>query len=374
MKAHEYIAKAKRIVLKIGSVLVTDQEKGCVRQDWLFELAKTISNDAGNGRQWIVVSSGATALGRKKIGISNDRHSHEIRLEKKQAAAGIGQITLAHAYKNAFEREKMEVSQILLTIADTENRRSHLNARTTIETLLEHGVLPVINENDTIATDQLRFGDNDRLAARVSQMMGADLLILLSTTDGLYTDDPLENKSAEHIGEVREITEEIRAFSKTGRAGITTGGMKSKIMAAEIATESGCGVIIAKGDVSPDPSGFERITYFHPKDTPANARKRWIAAHLYSKGAVIIDTGAANALQNGKSLLPVGAKGIEGEFTRGDIVLIKTQAGNVIGRGMAAYDSHDAQLILGKKTDEIPPVLGFTGRDALIHRDDMALL
>ena len=365
-------SKSKRIVVKVGSALLVDGASGELRRDWLISLCADVAGLKREGKQVILVSSGAIALGRRALGLKPGA----LRLEESQAAAAAGQVRLAEAYADIFAGENIVAAQILLTLGDTEERRRYLNARATLGTLLELNAVPVINENDTVATAEIKFGDNDRLGARVASMMGADQLILLSDVDGLYTADPSRDAGAAHIPEVTSITPEFEAMATGSVSGFGRGGMASKLIAARIATGAGCDVIIAKGE-SLNPlakiAGGARHTIFRASMTPAAARKRWIAGVLQPQGGLMIDDGAVKALTEGKSLLPAGIRQIDGRFERGDAVLVKDREGREIARGLAAYNASDAERIAGKRTIEIEAILGYRGRDEMIHRDDLAL-
>jgi glutamate 5-kinase len=321
----------------------------------------------------IVVSSGAIALGRRALKL----RSGALRLEESQAAAAVGQVHLAEAYADILKGESIVASQVLLTLGDTEERHRYLNARATLKTLLELGSVPVINENDTVATAEIRYGDNDRLGARVASMMEADSLILLSDVDGLYTADPMRDAKATHIADVAAITREIEGMAGDSVSGVGRGGMAAKIVAAKIATAAGCDVVIANGKTDHPVAGIRggaRHTRFYASTTPAAARKRWIAGVLKPQGVLIIDAGAAKALSEGKSLLPAGVRQIEGRFERGDAVVVRDQEGHEIARGLVAYNVSDAERIAGKRSAEIEAILGYAGRAEMIHRDDMVML
>ncbi len=369
------IRDSKLIIVKIGSALLVDGEKG-VRQGWLAALAEDVLTLKKSGKSVLIVTSGSIALGRKTMGIDHNAPSSSIPLELKQGAAAIGQIALMQAYINVFAMHGVNVAQILLTPSDTENRRSHLNARATIHALLDKGLIPIINENDTVSTAEIRFGDNDRLASRVAQMIGADLVIQLSTTDGLYTADPRVDSSATHIPLVEKLSAKYFDMAGDALAGPSTGGMKSKMEAARIATESGVHMMIAKGDV---PHALKaacegaRATIFLASDQPRTARKRWILAHVKPKGTIYLDDGACKALLSGKSLLPAGVKKIEGEYDRGDAVKICNLSGTTLGIGISAYEADSTRKIAGRKSTEIPEILGYSRGDELIHRDDLVL-
>jgi glutamate 5-kinase len=367
------LAQSKRIVVKIGSALLVEREKGQLRGDWLQSVCADVASLKREGKEIIVVSSGAIALGRRALGLRDGA----LKLEESQAAAAAGQVRLAQAYAEALAREGVLAAQILLTLGDTEERNRYLNARATLRTLLGFGAVPVINENDTVATAEIRFGDNDRLGARVASMMEADCLVLLSDVDGLYTADPTRNALAEHIPLVEEITPAIEAMAGESLSGVGRGGMASKLIAARIATQAGARVVIAKGAVDHPLAAIgngARATLFRASASPRAARKRWIAAGLAAQGTLVIDAGAAQALAQGKSLLPAGVKKIEGEFRRGDAVSVRNGEGREIARGLVAYDAADAARIAGRKSAEIETLLGYRGRDEMIHRDDLALL
>jgi glutamate 5-kinase len=366
-------AHARRIVVKIGSALLIDSESGDLRRDWLASLCDDLAALRSQSKEIILVSSGAIALGRRALGLKPG----VLKLEESQAAAAAGQVRLAQAYADCLSAQGTVAAQILLTLGDTEERARYLNARATLKTLLSLGSVPVINENDTVATAEIRFGDNDRLAARVASMMEADCLVLLSDVDGLYTADPSGNPAAQHIPEVSAITREIEAMAGASVSGMGRGGMVSKLMAAKIAAAAGCETIIARGAVAHPLRAIvdgARITRFHASTTPALARKRWIAGVLKPQGALIVDAGAVKALGEGKSLLPAGVRQIDGRFARGDAVAVRDQDGREIARGLAAYNAEDAERIAGKRTGEIEAILGYRGRDEIIHRDDLALL
>ena len=366
------LQSAKRIVVKIGSALLIDPASGQLRRDWLKMLCADAAALKRDGKDVILVSSGAIALGRRALGLKPGT----LKLEENQASAAAGQVQLAHAYADILAGEGIAAAQILLTLGDTEERARYLNARATLKTLLSLGSIPVINENDTVATAEIRFGDNDRLAARVASMMEADCLVLLSDVDGLYTADPTNNPGAQHIADVPAITREIEAMAGTSVSGVGRGGMVSKLIAAKIATGAGCDVLIAKGAVEHPLRALSqgtKSTRFHASSTPAQARKRWIAGVLKPQGVLIVDAGAAKALSEGKSLLPAGIRQIDGRFERGDAVAVRDQQGNEIARGLCAYNASDAERIAGKKSQEIEAILGYRGRDEMIHRDDLAL-
>ena len=372
------LATSKRLIIKIGSALVVDGTTGTPQMAWLNSLADDISLFVKSGKQVCLVSSGAIAMGRKSLGIDFSTPSKSIDLEKKQAAAAVGQIRLCQMYQDIFRARGIDVAQILLTPTDTESRKTHLNARAAMNELLKAGILPVINENDTTATEEIRFGDNDKLAARVAQMVAADTLLILSTTDGLYTDDPRVNSDAKHIPYVENLTADTMALAKDALAGLSTGGMKSKIESARLAINAGTNVIIARGNVYNPMTALEKedalCTILAANGNPVSARKRWIQTHIAPKGRIMVDDGAISALQNGKSLLPAGIRQSDGVFEAGDAVRIFDLQLNEIGIGLCRYDSEDAHKIIGKKSSEIADILGYSGRDEFIHRDDLVLI
>lgn len=376
--SQDILKKSKRLIVKIGSALLVDTSTGQARLTWLNSLADDICALQKQGIQVAVVSSGAIALGRKNLGIPFDMPSREIDLEKKQAAASVGQIHLAQLYHDAFGARGHGVAQILLSPGDTENRKTHLNARATFSELLNHDIIPIINENDTTATEEIRFGDNDRLAARVAQMISADTLLILSTTDGLYTDDPRVNPEATHIPLVNSLSDDIMSGAKEALAGVSTGGMKSKIESAKIAVTAGTTVIIASGKqfnpISQLLDDAAKCTIIVANEKPASARKRWILAHVKPQGSISIDDGAVKALKDGRSLLPAGIKGTSGDYDRGDAVYITGPEGQKLAIGLAKYSIAETQLLQGRKSHEITTLLGYTGPDEFIHRDDLAFL
>jgi glutamate 5-kinase len=371
VKARSLLAH-RRIVVKVGSSLLVDQATGKLDRSWLGALADDIAALALKERRVLIVSSGAIALGRGALGTSRGI----LKLEEAQAAAAIGQVALASAWAECLAERGLTAAQVLLTWGDTEERRRYLNARATLDTLLRMRAVPVINENDTVATAEIRYGDNDRLAARVAAMVGADCLVLLSDIDGLYEAPPASNPKAAFIDFVPFISPEIDAMAGAAGSGLSRGGMKTKIEAARIATAAGAAMVIANGrrrNPLAAIDGGARCTWFAPQSTPASARKAWIASHLEPKGIVDIDAGAASALKDGKSLLPAGVTGVSGSFARGDAVRIVASDGTELGRGLVAFDLVDAQKIAGKRTAEIEAILGYRGRSAMIHRDDMVL-
>jgi glutamate 5-kinase len=363
---------AKRVVIKIGSALLVDEANGTVHRKWLEALADDVARLKANGQDVILVSSGAIAVGRRYLGLAEGA----LKLEDKQAAAATGQIRLAHAYQDVLGRHDIIVAQMLVTLDDTENRRRFLNARNTLNAILARGGVPLINENDTVATDEIRFGDNDRLAARIAAMASADVLVLLSDIDGLYTADPGKDATARHIPELDAITPEIEAMAGGSGTAFGSGGMVTKLAAAKICLQNGCAMAIARGqDMGPIARLSEggRATWFVPSLSPASARKRWIAGALQPMGVLVLDDGALSALKGGKSLLPIGVTKVEGTFGKGDAVVLKDSQGRELARGLSAYSSGDAQKIIGKRSTEIEDALGYRGRDELVHRDDMAL-
>jgi len=365
-------ANAHRIVVKIGTSLLVDPETGALNRAWLAALVDDAAALKLSGKQVILVSSGAIALGRKALELP----SGPLKLEDSQAAASVGQIALAHAYEEAFKAANLVAAQILLTLGDTEQRRRYLNARSTMETLLRAGAVPVVNENDTVATSEIRYGDNDRLAARVASMMSADCLVLLSDVDGFYTGVPGSDANAKLIPVVEKITPEIETMAGDTGAELSRGGMVTKIEAAKIAMAAGAHMVIASGKIDNPLSrlgGDGPCSWFLAHTNPRAARKRWIAGALEPRGAVVIDDGAAAALKAGKSLLPAGVSKVEGSFERGDAIVIRDRNGTELGRGLSAYSHRDAQAIIGHKSSEISRLLGYRGRDELIHRDNMAL-
>jgi glutamate 5-kinase len=367
------LTRARRIVVKVGSALLVDQSTGQVNRPWLETLVEDLLRLRARKQEVVLVSSGAIALGRRELKLAPGA----LKLELSQAAAAVGQIALAHIYKELFARSGVTVAQILLTLEDSEVRRRYLNARATLSELLELGALPVINENDTVATTEIRYGDNDRLAARVAQMTSADCLLLLSDVSGLYTADPNLDPSARLIPEIRDITPEIEAMGGGSASAVGTGGMATKIAAAKIATSAGCAMAIAAGAPLHPVRRLEEgadCSWFLPASNPENARKQWIAGALRPSGAITIDVGALQALRSGKSLLPAGVTAVSGRFKRGDTVSVLDADGAEIARGMIAYSDRDAARIIGKRSADIEALLGFRGRAEIIHRDDLVLL
>lgn len=363
---------ARRVVVKIGSALLADRATGALKAEWLASLVDDVAALKASGKDVVLVSSGAVALGRHKLGMPKGA----LELEQSQASAAVGQISLAHAYEELAARHGLITAQVLLTFGDTEERRRYLNARRTIETLLEYKAIPVVNENDTVATAEIKYGDNDRLSARVASMVSADCLVLLSDIDGLYTAPPADDPNARHIPLVTEITAEIEAMAGGAGTELSKGGMKTKIEAGKIALGAGTNMVITTGKVMHPLRAIAEgstVTWFLAKSDPVTAKKRWIAGQLEPKGTLHIDAGAEKALLSGKSLLPAGVKRADGNFDRGDAVIIRCADGRELGRGLAAYTGEEAQRIIGKKSSEIEEALGFVFGDELIHRDDMAL-
>jgi glutamate 5-kinase len=371
-RAKAGLAHARRLVVKIGSALLVDEKTGAIRRQWLDAIADDVAEIRKSGTEVLLVSSGAIAVGRRHLGLLDGN----LKLEEKQAAAATGQIRLAHAYQETLARHDITVSQVLLTLGDTEERRRHLNARSTLQTLLKFGCLPVINENDTVATAEIRFGDNDRLAARVAAMVSADALVLLSDINGLYTADPRRHSDATFIPEVTEITPAIEAMAGEALPGYSSGGMVTKLAAARVALGAGCRMAIANGRPMRPLRAIRdggTCTWFLPAASPLTARKTWIQGALKPVGKLVVDDGALKALGSGKSLLPAGVVTVEGRFERGDAVIVADVQGREIARGLSAYSAEDARRIKGHKSREIETLLGYRGRDEMIHRDDLVL-
>lgn len=369
----ERLASARRLVIKIGSALFVDQQTGTLDRAWLEDVCKDVAELRAEGKEVVIVSSGAVALGIPSLKLDPRR----ARLEDSQAAAAAGQILLAHAYQEVLKGFGLTAAQVLLTIDDSESRRRYLNARKTLLTLLAYGAVPVINENDTVATQELRYGDNDRLAARVAQMVSADCLVLLSDIDGLYTADPRVDSNARFIDEVTELKRELWDMAGGPGSSHGSGGMRTKLDAARLAVGAGCRMCIASGRPKRPISALRaggRATWFLPSATPGAARKQWIAGTLKPKGAVRVDPGAERALASGRSLLPAGVTAIEGDFERGDAVRVLAADGRELARGLIAYAADEARLIAGRKSGGIAEVLGYRGRDEIIHRDDLVLV
>ncbi len=366
-----FLAAGTSFVVKIGSALLVDPETGGMRQAWLDGLAADVAALREQGKRVALVSSGAIALGRGILGLPRTA----LPLEQAQAAAAAGQIALARAYAEAFAPHGIAAGQVLLTLDDTRDRRRYLNGRATLGTLLDLGVVPIVNENDTVATDEIRYGDNDRLAARVALMTSADRLILLSDVDGLYTANPTIDPAARRLDLVHGITPEIEAMGGGAASALSKGGMRTKILAAKTALQGGCAMAITQGDrLNPLSSLAEDApcTWFIPTDTPRTARKQWIAG-LRSEGALAIDDGAVQALRAGRSLLPAGVRRVDGAFGRGEPVTLLSLTGDAIGAALCAYTADESRLIAGRQSGEIEAVLGYPGRSAVAHRDDMVL-
>ncbi len=365
------LENARRVVVKIGSALLVDGEKGELRAAWLASLAEDIAALKKRGADVLIVSSGAIALGCTVLGLNR----RKLELEESQAAAAVGQVALAHGWQQALDAEKITTAQVLLTLHDTEDRRRFLNARNTLTQLLKHHVVPVVNENDTVATSEIRYGDNDRLAARVASMISADCLVLLSDVDGLYTKVPSEEGAA-HIPQVEEITPGIQAMAGVAETDVGSGGMITKIEAGRIAVNAGAAMVISSGRVNNPLRNIldgSRCTWFTPRGTPKAAYKRWIDGILEPSGAIIVDDGACDALMKGKSLLAVGVVRVDGAFQKGDAISIRPREGEEIARGIVSYDADDARAIAGRKSGEIADILGYRGRDELVHRDYLVL-
>jgi len=366
------LADFRRIVVKVGSSLLVDAQAGRLNEAWLASMTADLAALHGRKRDLLVVSSGAIALGRTVLRLPAGR----LELEDSQAAAAVGQIALARTWAEALSRHGITAGQVLVTLGDTEERRRYLNARSTIDKLLQWRAVPVINENDTVATTEIRYGDNDRLAARVATMMSADVLVLLSDVDGLYDAPPTTNPSARHIARIERISPEIEAMAGTAASGLSRGGMQTKIEAAKIATGAGTHMVIASGRVEHPLDAMAkggRCTWFLAAGNPVAARKKWIAGSLEPKGTLVIDAGAVAALRRGNSLLPVGVVRVDGDFARGDAVVIRGLDGAEIGRGLCAYDVADAQKIRGRSSGEIDAILGFSGRAEMVHRDNLVV-
>jgi len=368
----ERLRSARRVVVKVGSALLVDAASGRLDRDWLAALADDLARIRGQGQELVVVSSGAIALGRGPLQLAAGR----LRLEESQAAAAVGQIRLAHAWAEVLAQQGLTVAQVLLTLGDTEQRRRYLNARGTLFTLLRLGAVPVINENDTVATAEIRYGDNDRLAARVAQMVSADCLVLLSDVDGLYSADPARDANATLIQQVGRITPEIEAMAGGASSAVGSGGMATKLAAAKIALAAGCHMCVASGR---ETHALRRIaegarcTWFVAEASPLTVRKQWIAGSLQPVGELHVDAGAVRALRDGRSLLPAGVTKVDGHFDRGDPVVVRGSDGAEVARGLCAYSHGDAERIRGRRSSELEALLGFRGRDEMIHRDDLVL-
>ena len=368
----ERLAQASRFVLKIGSTLFVDRRTGNLKRSWLEAVCEEVAALRAGGREVVIVSSGAIALGAGPLGIDLLRP----RLQESQAAAAVGQIKLAHAYQELLGARGTAAAQVLLTLDDSEDRRRYLNAANTLFTLLKCGAVPVVNENDTVATQEIRYGDNDRLAARVAQMISADCLILLSDVDGFYTADPNVDSSARHIPQVTGLTDEHWEMAGGAGSGYGSGGMRTKLDAARIAMSAGCRMLIASGRVQHPLQALRegaRATWFLPGYGPRASRKQWIAGTLQPRGAVTVDDGAKRALVSGRSLLPAGVTDVSGRFGRGDAVRVMDRTGLELGRGLIAYPADEARAIAGRRSDAIAGILGYRGRDEMVHRNDLAL-
>jgi glutamate 5-kinase len=362
----------RRIVVKVGSSSLFDHSAGALRRDWLEALIDDLADRAKAGVDLLVVSSGAIALGRNVLKLPKTA----LKLEESQAAAAVGQIALARLWTETLAKHGLTGAQILLTLGDTEERRRYLNARSTIAKLLELRAIPVINENDTVATNEIRYGDNDRLAARVATMMSADLLVLLSDVDGLYNAPPGENKNAKRIPVVSRVTAEVEAAAGAAGSDLSRGGMRTKIEAAKIATNAGVHMIIASGHVLNPLKAIANeaaCTWFLTPANPVTARKKWIGGSLEPRGAIHVDAGAVAALRRGKSLLPAGVVRVEGAFARGDAVVVRGPDGSEVGRGLVAYDREDAERLIGQNSERIEGILGYRGRSEMVHRDDLVI-
>ena len=367
------LAGARRVVVKVGSALLVDPGSGRPDPAWLGALAADLARLRARGQEVLVVSSGAIALGRRELAL----RAGPLRLDESQAAAAAGQIRLAHAWQDALGPHGVVVAQVLLTLGDTEERRRYLNARGTLETLLRLGVVPVINENDTVATEEIRYGDNDRLAARVAQMVSADCLVLLSDVDGLYTADPARDPAARHVPAVGAITPEVEQMAGAAASHVGSGGMITKLAAARISLAAGCHMAIASGRVQGPLGAMEagaRCTWFTASATPARMRKRWIAGTLQPRGELVVDEGAVAALAAGRSLLPAGVIEVRGEFGRGDAVVVRDRQGGLLAHGLCAYGADEARRIRGHRSADIPDLVGYRGPDELVHRNDLAVI
>jgi len=367
-----HIDKFKKIVIKIGSSILIDK-KGKPKRKWIKEFCKDIKNLINKKKQIVIVSSGAIALGCQYLNINKKG----LKLDKSQAVASIGQIELMDFYKKNFDKSRIKISQILLTLEDTEQRRRSLNAKRTIDNLLEMGIVPIVNENDTTATTEIKYGDNDRLAARVSQIIGADCLILLSDVDGLYTDNPKKNKKTKLVKIVSELNENVKKYATKKENLYGSGGMKTKIDAAKICQFAGCYMIIANGNyLNPIKKIIKnkKCTWFVPKISKLDARKQWIIGSVAPKGEIVIDQGAANAIKNGKSLLPAGVKKINGDFEKGDHILVKDQNNIEFARGLVSFSSIEVKKIMGLHSSQIKNILGYSSREEIVHKDDLVKL
>ncbi|MDC0737187.1 glutamate 5-kinase [Cognatishimia sp. SS12] len=364
------LSDAKRLVIKIGSALLVDRASGQLRADWLTGLAADVAKLKQQGKDVVLVSSGSIALGRGVLGLA----TQDLPLEQSQAAAAVGQIRLARAYEEALAPHGITTAQVLVTLEDSANRRRYLNSRATLAHLLGLGVVPIVNENDTVATDEIRYGDNDRLAAQIALTTGADQLILLSDVDGFYSGNPHSDPNAQHFPMIDDITPDLEAMAGEGVSGLSKGGMITKILAAKTATAGGCAMAITEGSVMRPLTALAngaKCTWFTAQVTPQQARKRWISS-MKPQGSLTVDAGAAAALTRGKSLLPAGVSAVQGAFERGDPIEIRATDGRKIGQGLAGYSAAEAQQIKGAQSGDVESILGYSGRAALVHRDDMA--
>ena len=360
----------KRIVIKIGSSLLFHEDSNKLNEKWLSSLAEDIQYLNENHKE---VTSGAIALGAKDLDLDSD----EMKLDINQAISSVGQIHLMSSYKNAFEKNEIKIAQILLTLDDTEQRRRSINARRTIDTLLKMGIMPIVNENDTIATSEIKYGDNDRLASRVAQVTSSDCLILLSNINGLYSSDPKNNDKIKLISEITEINEEIENMVGDSVSELGKGGMKTKISAAKTAMAAGCHMAITNGTINnPIKALFKKrpCTWFRPARTPLASRKQWIVGTMKPIGTIVIDEGALIALKKGSSLLPAGIIRVSGDFSRGDVVTVLSEENEKIGLGLAGYSSNDTNKIMGHKSNEIAKILNYSFREEFIHKDDLVLI
>ncbi|WP_428516096.1 glutamate 5-kinase [Roseovarius sp.] len=365
------VADAKRLVVKIGSALLVDRDTGKLRHEWLIALAEDVARLRNQGTDVILVSSGSIALGRGVLKLP----AADLSLEQSQAAAAVGQIQLATAYTEVLAKHDIIAAQVLVTLEDSADRRRYLNSRATLEQLLSLGVVPIVNENDTVATDEIRYGDNDRMAAQIAVTAGADQLILLSDVDGFYSANPRVDPSAKRFDLISHITPEIEAMAGAAGSGLSKGGMKTKLLAARTATAAGCDMAITEGSVLHPISALENgapATWFAAQGDPQQKRKQWIAA-MKPKGRLIVDAGAVKALRAGSSLLVAGVADVNGRFGRGDAVEVADETGAVLGQGLTRYDASDAARIKRLRSDQIEEVLGYPARGPLIHRDDMAI-
>ena len=367
------LENTKRIVIKIGSSLLFQEDNNKLNEKWLLSLAQDIHYLNEKNKEVIIVTSGAIALGAKDL----DLDKNEMKLDINQAISSVGQIHLMSSYKKAFEKNELKISQILLTLDDTEQRRRSINARRTIDTLLKMGIVPIVNENDTIATSEIKYGDNDRLASRVAQITSSDCLILLSNVNGLYSSDPKNNDKIKLISEITEINKDIEKMVGNSVSKLGKGGMKTKILAAKTAMSAGCHMAITNGTINnPIRALFKNrpCTWFKPNRTPLAARKQWIVGTMKPIGTIVIDNGAVNALKKGGSLLPAGITEVNGNFMRGDVISILSKENQEIGLGLAGYSSDDAIKIMGHKSNEIAQILNYSFREEIIHKDDLVLL